>query len=107
MGTRVRSITDQQGSASLSGLQPGSYKLVVSARGYDVTETRVRLGYRQPENVTLTYRPPLGTFVWNIGPAGEFWDEGTEDGSQRAGHHHLPPAASNPDWRLDRTVERT
>jgi hypothetical protein len=53
------------------------YTLAASAHGYFAQQARLRLTSRRPAQITLVYRPPLGTYVWNIGPAGEFWDEGT------------------------------
>jgi hypothetical protein len=76
VGTKVRGVTGALGTASLSRLRPGAYRLIVSARGYYTAEQTVRLRARAPAVVTLSYRPPLGTLIWNIGPAGEYWDVG-------------------------------
>jgi Carboxypeptidase regulatory-like domain len=77
-GTPVHALTGQTGSARLAGLGPGVYKLIVSARGYIGARTTVRLARVKPAVVTLSYQPPLGTFVWKVGPADsdEFWVEG-------------------------------
>src|SRR5579864_6254754 len=76
-GKRVSGTTDQQGLALLSGLRPGVYEITASARGYYATKTKRRLTPGKHVAVVLRYRPPVGTFVWNIGPNGEYWDEGT------------------------------
>jgi hypothetical protein len=69
--------TGQTGRAALSGLSPGEYTLKTSARGYYAARQRVRVSSGKPIVVQLTYRPPIGTFLWNIGPGGRFWVEGT------------------------------
>ena len=76
--THVRAVTNQAGAARLVGLGPGVYKLMVSAYGYVATETTTRLARVRPAVVTLQYQPPLGTFVWKLGPpnSDEFWVEG-------------------------------
>jgi hypothetical protein len=76
-GARVTGTTDQQGLALLPGFRPGVYEIIASARGYYATTTKRRLSPGKAVAVELRYRPPIGTFVWNIGPDGEYWDEGT------------------------------
>jgi hypothetical protein len=77
-GTAVRGSTDGQGTAHLSGLRPGVYTVRASAPGYFVATRTLRLAAAARRVVVrLQYRPPSGTFVWDIGPDGMYWDEGT------------------------------
>jgi hypothetical protein len=78
-GTSVTATTNQPGTTSLIGLGPGAYTLTTSARGYFTTQTRVRVPPGKNVVVTLTYRPPLGTFVFQLGAGstGEYWDQAT------------------------------
>jgi hypothetical protein len=77
-GTHVRGSTGSQGTAHLSGLRPGVYTVRASAPGYFAATTTLRVAAPAERVVVqLRYRPPLGTFVWNIGPDGMYWDEGT------------------------------
>jgi hypothetical protein len=76
-GTRIAATTDEQGHAALSGLRPGIHELTISAPGYQTVDTRRRVRRRGALSVELLYALPLGTFVWNIGPAGEYWDIAT------------------------------
>jgi hypothetical protein len=76
-GTSARGTTDRQGRALLIGLRAGAYVMTASARGYYTTTLRRRLRPGYQAIIELAYRPPLGHFVWNIGPAGEFWDLAT------------------------------
>jgi len=75
-GTSVRATTGVQGSTRLSGLRPGVYSLKVSAFGYYAAKPRLRLVPGQARVVTLTYRPPVGTFAWDIHGDGMYWDVG-------------------------------
>jgi len=75
--THITATTDDQGSARLSGFRPGTYALTASAPGYYDTTAKRRLSPGASVALELEYRLPLGTYVWNIGPAGEFWDVAT------------------------------
>src|SRR6202030_262359 len=63
---RATASTDRHGRALVSGLRPGVYKVSVSARGYYATEATVRITPTKAGLVQLSYRPPAGTFIWNI-----------------------------------------
>jgi len=76
VGSRVRGNTGEQGSARLTGIGSGVYNLRVSARGYYAETERLRLATGKAGVVTLTYRPPVGTFAWDIHGDGMYWDVG-------------------------------
>jgi hypothetical protein len=75
--TRLTGTTDVRGRTTFSGLAPGVYAVTVSRRGFYTAKQTLRLAAGRPAVVALVFRPPVGTFVWNIGPAGKYWDEGT------------------------------
>jgi hypothetical protein len=78
--TRLSGATGNDGVAHLAGLRPGVYTVVASAPGYfsAIRTLRVVSGSGTKKIVLrLGYRPPVGTFVWNIGPDGMYWDQGT------------------------------
>jgi hypothetical protein len=69
--------TDSAGAAHVDGLEPGTYLVTASAPGYYTLRERVELASGTTARVRLTYHPPLGRFLWNIGPDGMYWDEAT------------------------------
>jgi hypothetical protein len=76
-GTDVHATTNVGGVVSLTGLSPGIHKLDVSAPGYYLKDTSIDISKGNNAVVQLAYRPPLGKYVWNIGPDGMYWDIGT------------------------------
>jgi len=77
-GTHARATTDEEGNARLAGLRPGTYAVTASARGYYSATAQRRLAAQGTATpLELRYELPPGTYVWNIGPAGEFWDIAT------------------------------
>ncbi len=76
-GAGLHGRADAQGNVVLAGLKAGVYDVTASAPGYYATESQLQLAAGDPVTVYLTYRPPVGTFVWNIGPNGTYWAAAT------------------------------
>lgn len=74
-GTRAAGTTNSAGDALLTGLRPGLYEITASAHGYSTVERRAHVRPGSPVVVTLTYRPPLGAFVFDLGPDDDYWDQ--------------------------------
>jgi TonB family protein len=60
-GTPDEAISDEQGAFTLSGLTPGSHRLVVLAPGYDRFEETVALAAGEAAEVTIYLRPEGGS----------------------------------------------
>jgi hypothetical protein len=93
---KTHATTDEQGVARLAGMRPAGYEVNVSAAGYYSADARLRIAPGRSPIVSLDYRPPLGTFVWNIGPAGQYWAIAT-----------ITPtavASTEYDWTCDRNA---
>jgi hypothetical protein len=69
--------TNLLGRAVLTVARPGRYRVSVSAPGFFTKTATLQTTTRKPPTVQLDFRPAPGTYVWNIGPNNEYWDQAT------------------------------